>query len=98
MAAVSADGSTVCVLIRRLNSSCTVQPLDRICGAHAVPLARWQPGEAEQAIARFLEAVGDGTVLEPPLADEGLATGRSDDRLQQQKDKILCNDPSCNAT
>jgi hypothetical protein len=26
-------------------------------------------------IARFLQAVGDGAVLEPPLADEGLATG-----------------------
>src|SRR6266566_1733088 len=38
IAAVSADGSTVCVLIRRLNSS--VQTLDRIGGPGAAPLAR----------------------------------------------------------
>src|SRR5207342_3016107 len=47
----------------------------RIRGAHAAPLARRQPGEGEQSFACFLEAVGDGAVLEAPFADEGLATG-----------------------
>src|ERR1700720_3713298 len=72
IAAVSADGSTVCVLILR---ELLVQPLDRIGRARAAPLARRQSCEGEQPIAGFLQAVGDGAVLEPPLADEGLATG-----------------------
>jgi len=50
-----------------------VQPLDRIRRPCAAPLARRQAGEGEQAFAGFLQAVGHGTVLEPPLADEGLA-------------------------
>src|SRR5579862_1830640 len=68
MTAVSADG--------RLDSSLElfVQSLDRIRGARAAPLARRQPSEGEQAFACFLQAVGDGAVLEAPLADEGLAT------------------------
>ena len=53
-----------------------VQPLDRIGGAYAAPLARRQPGEGEQAVAGFLQAVGNGAVFEAPLADEGLATDR----------------------
>jgi len=32
-------------------------------------------GEGEQALACFLQTVGDGAVLEPPFADEGLAAG-----------------------
>ena len=39
----------------------------------APPLARRQSSEGEQAVAGFLQAVGDGTVLKPPFADEGLA-------------------------
>jgi hypothetical protein len=73
MAAVSADGSTVWVLILRLKL--LVQALDRIRGPRAPPLARRQPGEGEEPIAGFLQAVGDGAVLEPPFADEGLAAG-----------------------
>ena len=32
-----------------------------------------QAGEGEEPVAGFLQAVGDGFVFEPPLADEGLA-------------------------
>ena len=52
-----------------------MQPLDRIRRSRAAPLARRQAGEGEQAVAGFLQAVGDGAVLEPPFADEGLAAG-----------------------
>ena len=38
-------------------------------------MARRQSCEGEQPIAGFLQAIGDGAVLEPPLADEGLAAG-----------------------
>jgi hypothetical protein len=50
-----------------------VQPLDGVGRPRASPLARRQAGEGEQPVAGFLQAVGDGAVLEPPLADEGLA-------------------------
>jgi hypothetical protein len=50
-----------------------VQSLDRIRGPHAAPLAWRRPGEGEQAFAGFLETVGNGAMLEAPLADEGLA-------------------------
>ena len=50
-----------------------VQPLDRIGGAQAAPLARRQAREGEQTIASFLQAVGDGTMLQPPFADKDLA-------------------------
>ena len=50
-----------------------MEAFDRVCGARAPPLARWQASEGEQAIARFLQAVGDGAVLEPPFADESFA-------------------------
>jgi hypothetical protein len=36
-------------------------------------LARWQAYEAEQAVSCFLQAVGNGAMLEPPFADKGLA-------------------------
>src|SRR5688572_11052354 len=70
MAAVSAEGSTVCVLIRRLNSS---QSLDGVGRSGTSPLARWQPGEGEEPIAGFFEAVSDRPALEAPLAQESLA-------------------------
>ncbi len=63
--------STVCVLILRLNSSCSrsiafvVRTL-----RHCLNGSR---AKGEQPVAGFLQAVGDGAVLEPPLADEGLA-------------------------
>src|SRR5437763_16754709 len=69
MAAVSAEGSTVCVLIRRLNSSC------RRSMALVVRALFHSAGEAEQPFAGLLEAVGDGAVLEPPFADESPAAG-----------------------
>src|SRR5260221_2623011 len=71
MAAVSADGSTVWVLILRLNSSCS-----RSIAFVVRTLRHWlcgQTGEGEEPIAGFLQAVRDGSVLEPPLADEGFA-------------------------
>ena len=37
-------------------------------------MARRQPRKTEQPITGFLQAVGDWAVLEPPFADEGLAT------------------------
>src|SRR6266567_7350039 len=69
IAAVSADGSTVCALILRLNSSC-----NRSMAFVVRTLRHWrQPGKGEQAYAGFLQAIGDGAMLKPPLADEGLA-------------------------
>jgi hypothetical protein len=50
-----------------------VQPLDRIGGAHAASLAQRQAREGEQAFSCLLQAVGDGTMLEPPFTDEGFA-------------------------
>src|SRR6266536_3537790 len=50
-----------------------METFDRVCGSRAPPLARWQASEGEQAIARFLQTVGDGAVLKPPSADEGFA-------------------------
>ena len=55
-----------------------VQPLDRIGGAYAAPLARRQPGEGEQAVAGFLQAVGNGAVFEAPLADEDVGCKNRD--------------------
>jgi hypothetical protein len=61
----------------RLNPSfeLLVQSLGRIGRARAAPLAQPQASEGEQTVAGFLMAVGDSAVLEPPLADEGLAAG-----------------------
>ncbi len=70
IAAVSADGSTVWVLIRRLKL--LVQPLDGIGRAGRSPLAVGQPGEAEQLLSSFLQAVGHAAALQSPLADEAL--------------------------
>ena len=58
MAAVSAHGSMVCVLMRSLELF--VQPLDGVGGSFAFPLAGRKRGEGEEVVARFLEAVGDG--------------------------------------
>ena len=52
-----------------------MQPLNCIRSPRAAPLAWRQAGDGEQTIAGFLQAVGDGAVLEPPLADECLAAG-----------------------
>jgi hypothetical protein len=43
------------------------QPFDRIGGA---PLGWRQTAEGAEPVARLLKAVGNGTVLEPPLANE----------------------------
>ena len=50
-----------------------VQPLDRVGGANAAPLARRQPREGEEPIAGLRKAVRNSTMLEPPFADERLA-------------------------
>jgi hypothetical protein len=46
-----------------------VEPLDRVRGSCATLLAGRQAGEGEEAVA----TVDNGTMLEPPLANEGLA-------------------------
>src|ERR1700726_2148318 len=66
MAAVSAEGSTVWVLIRRLNSSWSRS----IALVVRAPLAERQPGERKEPITGFLEAVGDRRAFEPPFADK----------------------------
>src|SRR5580658_10907255 len=71
IAAVSADGSTVCVFDPSLEL--LVQSFGRIGGPRAPPLARRKSCEGEQPVAGFLQAICDGAVLEPPFADEGLA-------------------------
>src|SRR5437868_15117897 len=45
-----------------------MQSFDRIRRSRASPLARRQLRKAEQSVAGFLQAVGDGAVLEPPFA------------------------------
>src|SRR5215216_2434164 len=50
-----------------------VQSLDCIRCACTALLGRWQTGEGEELVDGFLQAVGHGAVLEPPLADESLA-------------------------
>src|SRR6266446_6156630 len=71
IAAVSADGSTVCVLIRRLNSSCrrsialVVRALRHWLGGSRVKVKRRSPASSRLSANR--------PTLEPPLADEGLA-------------------------
>ena len=72
MAAVSADGSTVWVLILRLNSSCS-RSIAFVVRWIAIGSAA--TGEGEEPVAGFLQAVGNRAVFEPPLADEGLAAG-----------------------
>ena len=73
IAAVSADGSAVCVLILRLNSWCS-RSIALVVRARA-PVIGGNRCEGEEPIAGVLQAVGDGAVLEPPLADECLAAG-----------------------
>jgi hypothetical protein len=70
LAEVSADGSTACVLIIRFEL--LVQSVDRIGGPRAPPLARRQSCEGEKLVAGFLQAVGDGAVLEPLLRMKAL--------------------------
>jgi len=40
--------------------------------------------EGEQAIAGFLEAVGDGGTAQPPIAQEGFAPFRTSSRVSAQ--------------
>ena len=71
IAAVSADGNTVWVLIRRLNSSWSRSIA--LVVRHALPLAARQPGEGEESITSLLEAVGYRLAFEPPVAQKGPA-------------------------
>src|SRR3954468_7461813 len=70
MAAVSADGSMVCVLILRLNSSCSrsialvVRALRHWLGGSRVKVNRRSPASSRLS--------ANGAMLEPPSADEGL--------------------------
>src|SRR4051794_41350742 len=48
-----------------------MQPLNGIGGPRRAPLAWRQAGEGEQLIARFLQTIGHGAMLQPPLAQEG---------------------------
>src|SRR5436190_24206888 len=68
MAAVSAEGSTVWVLIRRLNSSWT-----RWIALVVRALFHWLSGSRVKVkpITGFLEAVGHRLAFEPPFAEEG---------------------------
>ena len=71
MAAVSAEGSTVWVLMRRLNSSCS-RSMALVVRADF----HWLGGsrvKANSALAGLLQAVGHGAALQPPLAQERLA-------------------------
>src|ERR1700704_1787334 len=52
-----------------------MQPPDGVGGASALPLAWRQASKGEEAVAGFLQTIGDGAVLESPFADEGLAGG-----------------------
>src|SRR5580658_3688730 len=71
MAAVSADGSTVWVLILRLNSSCSrsmafvVRALRHWLGGRRVNVKSRSPASSKLS--------ANGAVLEPPFADEGFA-------------------------
>ncbi len=50
-----------------------VQSFDGVGCSDRFPLVARKAHEGEQAIAGFLQAVGDGAAFEPPFADEGLA-------------------------
>src|SRR5262245_31821619 len=73
MAAVSADGSTVCVLMRRLNSSCS-----RSMALVVRTLFHCAIGSRvrEKLVAGFFQAVRHGSTLEAPLANECLTPRR----------------------
>src|SRR4030081_3341629 len=62
IAAVSAYGSTGCVLILRLNSSCS----------RSIAFVVRATGEGEEPVAGFREAGGDGAVIVNFFADEVL--------------------------
>jgi hypothetical protein len=71
MAAVSAQGRMVWVLMRRLNSSCR-----RSIALEVLIDFHWLGGKrvkVNSLFASLLQAVGDGAAFQPPLADEGLA-------------------------
>jgi len=52
-----------------------VEALDGVRRTRRLPLARGQPGEGEQPISGFLQAVGNGPAFQPPFADERFAAG-----------------------
>src|SRR6266550_3085531 len=71
IAAVSADGSTVCVLILRLNSSC-----NRSMALVVRTLRHWLGGSRVKANKRSPASStlsATAAMLKPPLADEGFA-------------------------
>src|SRR6185312_16690137 len=50
-----------------------VQPFDGVGCSSTLPLTWGQPGEGEEPITTFLQAVSNGTMLQPPFTDEGPA-------------------------
>ena len=70
---VSAQGSTVWVLIRRRNSSFSRWVALVVRAAfHCVGARRVGAGESEQAICGLFKAVSDRAALDPPFAQECL--------------------------
>ena len=65
-----------------------MQPLDRVGRSRAPPLARRQAGKGEETVARLLQAVGDGAMLEPPFAQESLAA-RGDLLRRRRVDHVV---------
>src|SRR5258707_15687547 len=73
IAAVSADGSTVWVLIRRLNSSCR-----RSIALVVLALRHWlggRRGKGKRGAPGFLQQVGTGGWSSRPLRGEALPRG-----------------------
>src|SRR6266516_4338649 len=78
IAAVSADGSTVCVLIRRLNSSCrrsialVVRALRHWLGGSRVKVKRRSPGRAlAHELLNLIDAITTATAIKTVAAAVG---------------------------
>ena len=71
--AVYAEGSTVCVFDTTLELF--MQPLDDIRSTRRFPLAFRQPGEGEEPLASFSQAVRYGTAFQSPFAQKSIALG-----------------------
>ena len=70
MAAVSALGRTVCVLICRSIPCASVRWYWLFL---SISIGFREAREGEEFISRFFQAIGDGVTFEPPFADEDLS-------------------------